>query len=87
MPVNTFGSNLRVETATAQGMIDNDEFIRQKNHAEHSEPEISEPWTKSHRAKEEAARAYLEAQQHPVEDDPQLRAANTQDLKIRNLNK
>ena len=87
MPVNTFGSNLKVETATAQGMVDNDEFIKQKNHAEHSEPENPEPWSQTYRARERAAQAFVEANNHPVEDDPQLRQANNKDLKTRNLNK
>lgn len=85
MPINTFNSNLRVETNVNGQIVDNDEYTTQKAHQEHSFTE-NVPWSQNYVSPEEQARALYE-DTRPVEDDPKLRAANTKDLKIRNLNR
>jgi hypothetical protein len=86
MPVNTFGSNLRVETNLNGEMVDNDEFIKHQNNYKHSH-HPSEPWQRGYTASVEEAlvKDLLEPKHEPVEDDPQLRAAINKDLKTKGI--
>lgn len=74
MAINTFGSNLRVETNWNGELRDNDEVVKERNHLEHTHTE-NVPWSQS----------YQEPTPTPVPDDPQLREAVTKDLRTRNL--
>jgi hypothetical protein len=87
-PVNTFGSNLRVETNLNGEMIDNEEFIQYQNNQRHSH-NPTEPWQRGYTAEvdEQLVKELLEPSPAPVEDNPDIRTANNNDLKIRNLNR
>jgi hypothetical protein len=87
MPVNTFGSNLRVETNINGAMVDNEEFVQYKNNYNHHH-HPSEPWQQGTTAEvqEELLQDILMPKSEPVEPDPALIAAHRKDLKIRNLN-
>jgi hypothetical protein len=82
MPINTFGSKLKVETNYGGTMRDNDEVIQEHNHKNHSVPPSSNPWSQNYRGLDPT---YQEPAATPVDDDPQLREAVNQDLKQRNL--
>ena len=85
-PVNVYGSNLRVETNLNGEMVDNEELIQYQNNHRHSH-HPTEPWQRGFTAEvdEQLVKELLEPSPAPVEDDPQLRAANNNDLKIRRL--
>jgi hypothetical protein len=85
-PVNTFGSSLRVETNVGGEMVDNEELIQYQNNQRHSH-HPDQPWMKGYQAEvdEQLVKDLLEPKHEPVADDPKIRAANTNDLKIRRL--
>jgi hypothetical protein len=90
MPVNNWGTNLRVETVVGNGEIkDNEEWLAEKNQLEHQQ-NPTEPWHKGYVSSEQLKAAVDELYEefsHPVEADPALLEAHKQDLKIRNLNR
>lgn len=87
MPVNNFGSNLRVTTNLNGEEVDNDAFVKYKSHVSHNDGAKGQshtPWAQNYvppalHVSEE------DAQLTPVEIDPKLLEANTQDLRNRNL--
>jgi hypothetical protein len=88
MPVNTFHSNLRVETNVGGELVDNDEYQSSKAKAEHQvQLNSTNPWSQSYNAPDEQTLRDLYTKESQVEPDPSLQQANKQDLKIRNLNK
>ena len=88
MPINTFNSNLRVETNVNGNLWDNDEFVAQKAHSEHTVQETSDlPWSQSYKPTNEQALQDLYAKQGQIEVNPTISAANKQDLKIKNLDR
>jgi hypothetical protein len=86
MPVNTFGSGLRVETNVGGELVDNEEFIQYQNNQKHSH-HPSEPWQRGYQAEVDEAlvKELLEPTPEPFEADPALIKANNNDLKIRRL--
>jgi hypothetical protein len=84
MPVNTFNSGLRVETNVGGEVVDNDEYIAQKNNWEHSH-HPTEPWQRGYQAEvqEELLQDILMPKSDPIEPDPALLTANRNDLKIK----
>jgi hypothetical protein len=86
MPVNTFNSGLRVETNVGGEMVDNEEFIKHQNNYRHTQ-HPDQPWQRGYTAavEEELVKDLLEPKHEPVADDPKLRAANNNDLKIKGI--
>ena len=82
MPVNTFGSNLRVETNVGGEMVDNDDFITHQNNYRHTH-HPSEPWQKGYQAEvpEELLQDLLLPKSDPIETDPSLTNAANNNLK------
>jgi hypothetical protein len=86
MPVNTFKSNLKVETNVGGELVDNDEYQATKANAEHQVQLHSENlWSQSYVSPDEQALQDLYNKEVKVEEDLSLIAANKQDLKIKGL--
>ena len=90
MPVNTFGSSLRVTTNVGGQEVDNDQFVGDKAHYEHtrdSEPQSDRAWATTYvpPAEQEEALQNLYAKETEIEIDPSLEQAHKNDLKIKNI--
>ena len=90
MPINNFGSNLRVETTVGEYVVDNDALQSAKARYEHNRDGLAQnhvPWAQSYRpdADEEEALRQLYEQDSHVEPDPLLQQSNEKDLHARNL--
>lgn len=86
MPINNYGSNLRVETNVNNVIKDNEEWLAEKNQLEHqSNP--TEPWHQGYMPPEVVQQKVQELYEEfrPVEADPALLEANNQDLKRLNI--
>jgi hypothetical protein len=89
MPINNYGSNLRVETVVGNGeVVDNDEWVAERAYREHQTP-ANEPWAQGYMPPSELEEkiAALYDEFAPVEADPEIINANRKDLKTRNLDK
>ena len=83
MPVNTFGSNIKVETNVGGEMLDNDEYISKKNNWEHHH-HPTEPWQQgTAEIQDGLLQDILLPKSEPIELDPALTTANRNDLKIK----
>ena len=88
MPINTFDTNLRVVTNVNGDLLDNDEFVAQKAHAEHNDQATSDlPWSQSCKPNNEQVLQDLYTKQAQIEVDPTISDANKLDLKIKNLDR
>ena len=87
-PINTFNTNLQVVTNVNGDLLDNDEFVAQKAHAEHNDQETSDlPWSQSYKPSNEQVLQDLYTKQGQIEADQSISDANKQDLKIKNLDR
>ena len=89
MPINTHSryedsGGIRVETMTHNGPVDNDAFVANKAHEEHSAVDCSVPWSQSYRPDTPEEPLYVD-DISDVEIDPDILQANRNDLRIRNL--
>jgi hypothetical protein len=85
MPVNTFGSNLRVETNLNGQMVDNEELVSHQNNYKHTH-HPDQPWQQGYKQEEESLKEVLMPPSSPVEVDESLTTANRNDLKIKGFN-
>jgi hypothetical protein len=93
-PVNTFGSNLRVETNIGGVLVDNDKHIQEKNNYNHSH-HPTESWQKGHRCgvnhttqaqvDEELLKDILIPTSEPITDTEDITKVNRRDLSIRGI--
>ena len=78
MPINTHGSGIQVITNVGGDLLDNDEFVAQRAHAEHTVQATSDlPWSQSYKADEVP---FIE-DTDPAQPDPALDAAHQKDLR------
>lgn len=97
MPINNQtkydeGPGIRVETNVNGNIVDNDQWVQDKAHLEHTQVP-NEPWAQGF----EQAQAEQEEMQRKIRElyeeftgvtpDPSLIEANLNDLKLRNLDK
>jgi hypothetical protein len=93
-PVNTFGSNLKVETNVGGQQVDNDEFIQHKNNYNHTH-HPTESWQKGYRCgvnhttqaqvDEELLKDILIPTSEPITDTEDIKKVNRHDLLIRGI--
>jgi hypothetical protein len=88
MPINTHGSNIRVETNVEGQMVDNDEWVAERAYREH-QTTPTEPWHQGYEEQQLLKQKIQELYEEfaPVEADPEIINANRKDLKTRNLDR
>ena len=81
-PINTHGSGIRTITNVNGSFVDNDEYVSQRSHAEHTAQATSDnPWSQSFKPRE----VPWEDTAPAVKPDEELTKANKRDLFIRSI--